>query len=242
MRAREDMPKEHQEWLNTYLERKGWSDELDTQQHKAMRNANRQMILKSKGVDVDGAAVLALLRKLPKRLKSDETLTRTLVKLLGILNIDDDLYLKLEWNPSEYVWGNVGFLGLPDETAEVGDVRFTATTVVFTVMRKGRPVEERINRRYYCETVDDKNNYHLFKDGATFDEYSKRRNQMAHEFWMSIAPEDAYGILNLREDATQAEIKASHKKLANKHHPDKGGDPEFMVKLNVARDRLMKGK
>jgi curved DNA-binding protein CbpA len=34
-------------------------------------------------------------------------------------------------------------------------------------------------------------------------------------------------------------VKRAHKALAVQHHPDKGGDPEMMTRLNNARDLLL---
>jgi hypothetical protein len=38
---------------------------------------------------------------------------------------------------------------------------------------------------------------------------------------------------------TQQAVKRVHKALAVQHHPDKGGDPEMMTRLNNARDLLL---
>ena len=38
---------------------------------------------------------------------------------------------------------------------------------------------------------------------------------------------------------TEQAVKRAHKALAVQHHPDKGGDPEMMTKLNNARDLLL---
>lgn len=34
-------------------------------------------------------------------------------------------------------------------------------------------------------------------------------------------------------------VKRAHKRLAVQHHPDKGGNPEMMTRLNQARDVLL---
>lgn len=49
---------------------------------------------------------------------------------------------------------------------------------------------------------------------------------------------DYYTILGVSENATQEEIKKSYKKLANKHHPDKGGDESKFKDISVAYDTL----
>jgi len=43
-----------------------------------------------------------------------------------------------------------------------------------------------------------------------------------------------YQTLEVESDATQAEIKKAYKKLAKKHHPDKGGDPQIFAEINNA--------
>ena len=46
--------------------------------------------------------------------------------------------------------------------------------------------------------------------------------------------EDLYQTLGINKNATEAEIKKSYKKLAMKHHPDKGGDEEHFKKISHA--------
>ena len=46
---------------------------------------------------------------------------------------------------------------------------------------------------------------------------------------------DYYNILGLSRGASDDDIKASYRKLARQHHPDKGGDKEFFQKIQVRR-------
>ena len=50
--------------------------------------------------------------------------------------------------------------------------------------------------------------------------------------------EDYYDILGVSRDASQDEIKKAYRKLAHKHHPDKGGDEERFKKINEAYNVL----
>ena len=52
---------------------------------------------------------------------------------------------------------------------------------------------------------------------------------------------DAYDILGVSKNASEEEVKKAYKKLAMKHHPDKGGDPEEFKKIQGAYDRITKG-
>lgn len=47
-----------------------------------------------------------------------------------------------------------------------------------------------------------------------------------------------YELLCVKQDATQDELKKAHRKLALKHHPDKGGDPQKFQEINAAYDIL----
>lgn len=49
---------------------------------------------------------------------------------------------------------------------------------------------------------------------------------------------DYYAILGVKKDATATEIKKKFRKLAAKHHPDKGGDSEIFKEIGEAYDVL----
>jgi DnaJ like chaperone protein len=53
-----------------------------------------------------------------------------------------------------------------------------------------------------------------------------------------ISLSDAYAVLNISRDATDAEVKKSYRRLMNQHHPDKlvsKGLPEEMIKIAAQR-------
>lgn len=49
---------------------------------------------------------------------------------------------------------------------------------------------------------------------------------------------DFYQILGVQRDASQTEIKKAYRKLASKHHPDKGGDKEKFQEIQAAYNTL----
>ena len=55
------------------------------------------------------------------------------------------------------------------------------------------------------------------------------------------APLDPYAVLGVTRDSDENTVKKAYKKLAMKHHPDKGGDPEQFKRIQAAYDRIIKG-
>lgn len=51
------------------------------------------------------------------------------------------------------------------------------------------------------------------------------------------APTDVLGVAL---DATLEEIRTAFRRLAMKHHPDRGGDPETFQKIQAAYEKLKK--
>jgi hypothetical protein len=50
---------------------------------------------------------------------------------------------------------------------------------------------------------------------------------------------EALAVLGLAEGATEAEIKAAHRRLMRSAHPDQGGSAWLAARLNAARDLLL---
>jgi curved DNA-binding protein len=53
---------------------------------------------------------------------------------------------------------------------------------------------------------------------------------------------DYYKVLGIDRNATEDEVKRAYRKLASKHHPDKGGDTAKFQEIQVAYDAITSGK
>ena len=54
-----------------------------------------------------------------------------------------------------------------------------------------------------------------------------------------MSREEAYQVLGLEAGASEEEIRAAHRRLIAKLHPDKGGGDYLARKINEARDTLL---
>lgn len=50
---------------------------------------------------------------------------------------------------------------------------------------------------------------------------------------------DAYALLGLPETATPEDVRATHQRLMQRLHPDKGGTDALAQQINAARDRIL---
>ena len=55
-----------------------------------------------------------------------------------------------------------------------------------------------------------------------------------------MSTQDAYKILGLQASASREEIIATHKRLIQKVHPDKGGSSHLTHEINLAKETLLK--
>ncbi|HEY1932027.1 MAG TPA: DnaJ domain-containing protein [Acetobacteraceae bacterium] len=55
----------------------------------------------------------------------------------------------------------------------------------------------------------------------------------------SMSRKEAYDVLGLQPNATDAEIRAAHHRLMRTAHPDSGGSDWLAARINMARDVLL---
>ena len=57
-----------------------------------------------------------------------------------------------------------------------------------------------------------------------------------------MANQNPWEVLGVPEGSDENTVKKAYKKLAMKHHPDKGGDPEKFKEIQTAYDKIIKGE
>lgn len=53
------------------------------------------------------------------------------------------------------------------------------------------------------------------------------------------APEQPFQVLGISANASRDQVEDAYRRLAMKHHPDRGGDPNEMARINAARDSML---
>lgn len=74
------------------------------------------------------------------------------------------------------------------------------------------------------------------------DRYGVGTMEQAFAGYAALPPsaDDWRTVFGLSQSATMADVEAKFRTLAIQHHPDRGGDPAVMSKLNAARDAAKK--
>ncbi|MGJ8691391.1 MAG: DNA-J related domain-containing protein [Thalassotalea sp.] len=93
------------------------------------------------------------------------------------------------------------------------------------------------------ETTDPLASYYL-NSAHYFETQANEINDMLKSFWQKYIAQDhkkdALDVLNLPADADAKTIKKQYLKLAQKHHPDKGGCAQMFSKIRQAKAVLDK--
>ncbi len=65
-------------------------------------------------------------------------------------------------------------------------------------------------------------------------------NKLLDNFWQRDEQTMALHTLKLKADASLHDITRSYRKLASRHHPDKGGNTEAFIHIRQAYELLRK--
>lgn len=90
--------------------------------------------------------------------------------------------------------------------------------------------------------------------GALYPVFNRLKNTISYLMWMkqmqnefkarpnsaAMSEEEALSVLGLQRGCSKKEIDQAYKKMMLKCHPDQGGSEEMAVKINQARDVLLK--
>jgi len=77
-------------------------------------------------------------------------------------------------------------------------------------------------------------------DQKAFEDILANRTERAASDSGPMSPEEALEVLGLDRDASDDDIKAAHKTLMKKLHPDVSGSEYLATKINEAKDTLLK--
>lgn len=107
-------------------------------------------------------------------------------------------------------------------------------------------MEEKLFHKLFDECSGDESSMQLLQSyldrrfGASWHENFRRSNSPWGSENHDMGPEEAYEVLGLAANASEADIKEAHRKLMASNHPDHGGSSYLATKINRARDVLLK--
>lgn len=106
-----------------------------------------------------------------------------------------------------------------------------------TLWREIRPLDEQSTA--VLETYLDRTHGESWRDHAAEGEAERRRGGDADARSGHMSREEALHILGLSSESTADEIKAAHRRLMQKLHPDQGGSTYLAAKINEAKRVLL---
>ena len=101
------------------------------------------------------------------------------------------------------------------------------------LIREREKYEENMKRQHQNSQKDFWSR--IFDDGGYFDSFGD-----IGRIVNAASASDSFNMLGLDiQDATMEMLKESYRKLSQRHHPDKGGKPEFFIALTEAKNRCV---
>ena len=107
-------------------------------------------------------------------------------------------------------------------------------------------MEEKLLDKLFDECSADESSMQLLQSyldrrfGTNWHENFRKSNSPWGSENHDMGPEEAYEVLGLAPNASDADIKEAHRKLMASNHPDHGGSSYLATKINRARDVLLK--
>ena len=75
-----------------------------------------------------------------------------------------------------------------------------------------------------------------FMSGKYF--YDETQNENANHSYFDNQSDDIDPIFKIKKSSSQDDFKKAYRKLILKHHPDKGGEPSFFIKIQEAYENI----
>lgn len=68
--------------------------------------------------------------------------------------------------------------------------------------------------------------------------YDERQNENSENSYFDNTSDDIDPIFKIKKSSSEEDFKKQYRKLILKHHPDKGGDSSFFIKIQAAYENI----